>query len=110
MDKQKLAFPLIFILITLITVSLFWKNSLLLSFLLILLAYLKHKLYPISKEFLCFVIAGLIGSLGESLVIFRGSWSYTSPNFFNIPLWLPLLWGLAGTTGIVLYEALIRKK
>ncbi len=87
-----------------------WENAALLSLLLTAIGYIKHKIIPIKKEFLFFVIGGIIGTVGESLIMNSGPWSYSLENIFNFPLWLPFLWGLAGTLGISLYEAITGSK
>lgn len=53
-----------------------------------------------------FIVCGLLGSIGESIIIVSGAWSYTDPQLINIPIWLPFLWGIAGTTGIFLYSGI----
>ena len=35
-----------------------------------------------------------MGAVGESVCIYFGAWSYANPTYL-IPLWLPILWGLA---------------
>ena len=89
-----------------LVVFFFWKQSLLLSILLISLAFSRHKIYPLKKELLWFILIGAIGSIGESIVILRGAWSYGQAHLINIPYWLPLLWGLAGTTALTLYQGI----
>ncbi len=56
-----------------------------------------------------FTISALIGSLGESLIMLGGPWSYSNAHILNFPIWLPFLWGLAGITGITIYESVSKK-
>jgi hypothetical protein len=45
---------------------------------------------------LLFYFAALsFGPLGEAISVWSGAWAYSRPSFL-IPLWLPLLWGIAG--------------
>jgi hypothetical protein len=43
----------------------------------------------------CYVVAAFLGPLGEVVVVYYGAWTYAKPSLL-IPIWLPLLWGVAG--------------
>jgi hypothetical protein len=63
--------------------------------LLILIAMQLHlKINPI---FL--LLIAIIGSVTEMIIMkySHGIWNYRNPNFINIPIWLPLLWAIAGS-------------
>lgn len=100
----KIVFSLVIGSLAIIIVCLFWRNPALTSPLLIILAFIKHKKFPLKREFLLFVLSAMWGALAESVAIFAGAWSYTQPQLINIPFWLPFLWGLTGITGITFYE------
>lgn len=85
-------------------VALFWKQPLIIIFISITLAFLKHRVYPLEKEFVLFILGAILGSAGETIAVLGGAWSYTEAQLIFIPIWLPFLWGLAGITGITLYE------
>ena len=106
MEKRKTLYSILLIIPAIIVVVVFWKNTPLLIASLILLAIFKHRLIPIKIEFLWFVISAFVGTGTESLVMLSGPWSYTNINILNFPLWLPFLWGLAGITGVTLYQGL----
>jgi len=90
---------------------LLWKQPVLLSVLLLLIAYGKHKLYPIKSELLWFVLICIGGGLVEILLVnFGHAWSYTQPQLYDIPIWMPIFWGLVGTTVIVMHEGLTKKR
>lgn len=55
-----------------------------------------------------FVISALLGTIAESTVMLSGPWSYTNVGILNFPVWLPFLWGLAGTVGITLYQGITK--
>jgi hypothetical protein len=98
------------LLLSLLGELLLWNQVALFSILLILLAYAKHKLYPIKKELLWYVLICVGGAIGEILLVNVGhGWSYSHPDFFGIPMWIPLFWGVVGTTIIVTYDGLIHK-
>ena len=105
---RRIVTALFFIVLSVSTVSAFWKQALLLSFFLIALAFLKHVISPIKREFAIFVIIGILGPSTESLIILFGSgpWTYAEPFFLNIPIWLLPLWGLAGTIFMTLYQGI----
>ena len=43
-----------------------------------------------------FGVAGFAGPIAEVIAIYAGAWQYTLPQYAEIPVWLPILWGLAG--------------
>lgn len=78
-----------------------------LSTLLVITAYVKHRLYPIKSELLWFALICFGGAIVEILLVNMGeAWSYSSSQLFNIPVWMPLFWGVVGTTIVVVYEGL----
>lgn len=105
MQKKKIAVSLLAIAIAILLVMYHWKNPLLLILSLIITGYLKHKLSPVRHEFSMFLITGLLGPLTESLIMLKGAWSYAIPHIFNIPIWLPFLWGVAGMIFVNIYDA-----
>lgn len=106
MDKKKKLFlSLLICAITIILISLFWRKNLLLIFILLILFFIKHYFLPIKKEIIIYIIFGLIGAFGESLIMFSGAWVYTQIHILNFPLWLPFVWGMAGITGVSIYES-----
>jgi|SRR3989344_6574555 len=108
MSNRKVGLSLSFTALGIILIFVFWKNTILLSTLLLITTYLKHKLVPIKREFLWFVITGTIGIFGESFIMTSGPWSYARPSIINFPLWLFFLWGYAGTLGISLYQGITK--
>ncbi len=87
-----------------------WNQVALFVTLLVLLAFLKHKIYPIKKELLWYVLISIGGAIVEIILVnFGHGWRYSNPNFFGIPIWIPLFWGLLGTTVIVIYDGLNNK-
>ena len=112
MNFKKIIIAIIFILIAIIVTALFWKNVWLLSVFLVILAIIKHFLVPIKKEYFWFLLIGSLGATTESLIMYLGNnpWSYETVSFFNFPVWLVFLWGLAGTTFLTLYEGVMKVK
>lgn len=110
MDNHRLFTVLLFIAVGILLVSFFWKNTVVLSLVLIAAAYIKHRIMTIKKELLWFLIAGVVGAFGESMIMASGPWSYTNPDIINFPIWLVFLWGYAGTVGISLYQVIANIK
>jgi len=75
-------------------ISLFWRNNLLLTSLLFLLWLVALKFWHKKDDFIFFITAAIIGSLGEMVCVQFFAWQYSNPLFLGIPPWLPLGWGV----------------
>jgi len=86
----------------------FSSHAFILSFLLIFLAYIKHKLIPIKKELFWYLLV-CIGSVAIEvfLVNVGGAWEYSNKSFLNIPIWMAFFWGVIGTSIIVTYDKFV---
>lgn len=105
MLTKKSVSSLLVILTASILIFFFANSYLLLSGLLVILAYLKHLLIPIKKELLWYLIIALGGAVIEvALVNGPHAWEYTYGQIFNIPIYMPLFWGVIGTSIVVMYE------
>ena len=109
-NKRKLFYSISVTILAIICVLFFWRNTIFLIALIALLVVAKHFLMPIKKELWWFLISAIIGTTAESLSMLSGPWSYANSNIFNFPIWLPFLWGLAGTTAISLYQGITETK
>jgi hypothetical protein len=108
--NRKLFVSMSLLLLSLLGELLLWNHVAIFSILLMFLAYAKHKMYPIKKELLWYVLICVGGAIVEFILVnFGHGWSYTSPDFFGIPIWIPIFWGLVGTTVIVIYDGLINR-
>ena len=108
--NRKLIVSMGILLLSLLGELFLWNHVIVFSILLILLAYAKHKMYPIKKELLWFVLICTGGAIVEIILVnFGHGWTYSNPNIFGIPIWIPLFWGLIGTTIIVGYDGLLEK-
>lgn len=81
-----------------------------LSLLLILLAYFKHKLIPIKKELLWYLVV-IIGSVLVEIILVNvgGLWEYSNKHFFDIPIWMAFFWGVIGTSVVFMYDKFVKK-
>jgi hypothetical protein len=102
---RKILFPVGIIVISLLGELLLWNNIVLFSALLIALAYIKHLIFPIKREFLWYISVSVIGFIIEIILVnFGHGWTYVNPDLFGVPIWIPLFWGLVGTTIVVIYS------
>jgi len=76
-------------------VAAFWRSPVLLTGLLIVVAGAMLLRWRRPSDVLYFLLAAILGPLGEFVAIGYGAWEYSLP-LLNIPLWLPLAWGIAG--------------
>ena len=76
-------------------ISLFWRNNLLLLSLLALVSLTGMKKWYKRRDVYLFITGAVIGPIGEIVCIHFGVWQYANPTFLGIPVWLPLVWGLA---------------
>jgi hypothetical protein len=107
--NRKLIVSISIILIALLGELILWNKVALVSMLLILLAFVKHTIYPIKKELLWYVLICVNGAIIEMILVnFGHGWSYLNPDFFGIPIWIPFFWGVIGTNIIVIYDELIK--
>jgi hypothetical protein len=83
-----------------------WTHPILLAFALTALAVLKHRIFPIKYELAWFLFVGMLGGFAESIIIMAGAWTYPNFQIANIPLWLPAIWGLTGTSLVVCYSGI----
>lgn len=89
-------------------ITLLWHMPLALTVTFLILALLKHKLFPLRYEWFAFTVIAFLGAYAESGIIHAsGAWAYAESQIANIPLWLPPLWGLVGISLITGYVALI---
>jgi hypothetical protein len=92
--KYHFIITLILGILSLLAVSVFWKNNLIVFF--ILTAFSIILLISRSKtELILFLFCGISGMIAEVVAIFFGTWNYSNPSFFGVPIWLPILWAIA---------------
>jgi len=81
---------------SLLSVFLLWKYNWILFIILIALASILLYSRKSKKEVLMFILFAIGGAVAEIIAMLSGAWVYTNPNLFSIPIWLPVLWGIAG--------------
>lgn len=106
MNHKKIIGSLIIAVFTAFLVFTLWKQEIILIGILLTIGVIKHLIFPIKKELIVFVVGGILGACLEIVVIYSGAWTYPRYQIFNIPLWLPFLWGLTSIVGITFYESI----
>lgn len=76
--------------------SALWKNPVILTSSYVFISFVVLIKWHTKADVIAFITAAVLGPLGESFAIRYGAWAY-SKSIFIIPMWLPLLWGIAGT-------------
>jgi hypothetical protein len=74
---------------------LLWSNQLILSGCFALISIFMLLKWNTRTDFLFYFAALILGPAGEAISVWSGAWTYSKPSFL-VPLWLPLLWGIAG--------------
>ena len=108
-SKSKIFSVLFGVIAAIIATNLLWNTPSLLIISLCVIAIVKYYLAPVRHELVMFVITGILGSFTESLMMYSEAWSYAKSDIFNFPIWLPFLWGLAGTIFATIYDALPKR-
>ena len=82
--------------IILLSVAFLWHVPLLLTLILLVESGIMILLYMDRSDIYLFVACGLCGAMAESIAVFFGAWDYSRIDIIGIPIWLPILWGVAG--------------
>jgi hypothetical protein len=75
--------------------SFLWAHPALLTGCYVLVSVLTLLKWHTRADVVAYAAAAVLGPLGEAVAVHYGAWTYTKPSLL-IPLWLPLLWGVAG--------------
>lgn len=97
MNIKNILFNMIFAILTFLVVILLYKNIILTTILLSIIAAIGLIKWKSKLTLVIFIVIGLLGTFAEMYAIDRGVWSYQIFNFKNIPIWLFIVWGNAGT-------------
>ena len=108
--EQELFFDLILIWYAIFMVFNFWRSNFFLTLALILGWLVAIRLWHKKEDILAFIVGALMGSVGEINAVAFGAWSYSNPDIFGIPFWLPLFWGYYAVLLKKVYVALDQNK
>ena len=85
--------------------AILWRQQLLLAVILAILACCVFLVEGLNYTKM-FAVTGLLGTVTEAICIHYGAWHYTKSGFWGVPYWLPILWGMAGVTSLMIGERL----
>lgn len=107
---MKRVFILSFYLSTLAVICLFWSKPYLAFALLSVLVVLRLMIFKKKNNWLVFLLTGILGAISEIIAVNFGAWVYAKPGLINIPIWLPLVWGMAGLCFRDIYSFVLKIK
>lgn len=91
-----------------ISIFLFWQNTSLTLILMVIFSVLVN-VGAKTHEIVYFVAVSILASIVESITISSGAWIYTTQNILNLPIWIPLYWGIGGVAMKDIYLILKNK-
>ncbi len=81
---------------TLLATATMWRSAAMLSLVLAGLHTASLALMRQKKYIAVYTVGFLAGPITEAICIYFGAWSYNTPHFFGVPIWLGMVWGAAG--------------
>lgn len=94
-EWKNILFNCIFALFAVGIPSLFYKNIFLTTTLLIIVSLIGLIKWKSSLATTIFIFGMFWGPISEMIAIHFGAWNYAIPNFYTVPAWLFLVWGMA---------------
>jgi hypothetical protein len=92
-EWKNILFNVLFASLVFIVIILTYKNIILTSILVASLSLIALFKWKSKITFLVFLFGSLWGTFSEMIAVTFGVWNYTLPSFYNVPLWLFLVWG-----------------
>ncbi|MBI5046950.1 hypothetical protein HZC07_04445 [Candidatus Micrarchaeota archaeon] len=99
--------------VVLVISGIIWNNPLLLTGVLLVFSIGLYLLWQEETIILVYIFAMIVGPIFDMIATKTGAWYYPMPDFLDIPIWLPLLYGLAAiyvTKGSEFIENYFMKK
>ena len=95
--KKRRELVLLFLIygLCIVLASSLWEHPLMLTGCYALVSVFILLKWHTRADVVAYASTAILGLLGEAISVHYGAWTYTKPAFL-IPLWLPLLWGVAG--------------
>ena len=85
-----------------VLIAFYWKNTVLITILLLALALLIN-LKSKKLDIIFYITVAVFATIVESVAMGTGAWTYTQQHILNFPIWLPLYWGMGGVVMKDLY-------
>ncbi len=103
MKQVSLLLTVLIAIFSILSIVFLWKQNLLLLTVLIFSAVLMLLIKKSKAELKTFIFCGVSGAIAESVAIRFGAWTYHNPDVIGIPIWLPVLWGIASVFIVRIY-------
>jgi len=107
--KKDLLFELGTYILCILLAAFLWHRPTFLTVCYIVISLIIFLKWHTKSDLFFYVVAFVLGPLGESVAVYFGAWEYSKP-FYFIPLWLPLLWGISALFVKNLSDTLLKSK
>lgn len=94
-EWRNIVFDCSFAILAILFTLLFYNKPYLTTISLAIVSIIGLLRWKSKLAFSIFIFGGLFGPVAEMIAIKYGVWTYARPDFFNIPFWLFILWGMA---------------
>jgi predicted N-acyltransferase len=94
-EWKNILFNLVFATLTVIFPILFYKNIVLTAILVLIVTIAGLIKWKSKLTTAIFIFGAVWGPVSEMICVHFGVWQYSQINFYNIPLWLFIVWGNA---------------
>ncbi|MCI0694062.1 DUF2878 family protein [candidate division KSB1 bacterium] len=87
--------------------GLLWQKPPILSLCYIVISIFMLNKWHARDDLFFYFVAFVLGPAGEMVAVYFGAWEYAKP-LYLIPIWLPILWGMAALFMKKISETLIK--
>jgi hypothetical protein len=94
-ELWNILFNCIFAILALLFPILFYKNIILTTILISIVSIIGLLKWKSWITLTIFIFGGLFGAVAEMIATKYGVWQYAVPSFFNVPVWLFIIWAMA---------------
>jgi hypothetical protein len=94
-----LALTLIAFAILVASVSLLWRQNIVLLVVTVIECAVALALWHDRLDLSFFFVIGVLGSMAEAVFVHFGVWHYANPTVLGMPIWFPFAFGTTGLIG-----------
>jgi uncharacterized membrane protein YoaT (DUF817 family) len=105
--KKEIVFELSIYAVSLTLIASIWDRPVILTVCYGVISSVVLYKWHTNRDISIFLVAFILGSIAESVAVYFGAWEYSKPSYL-IPLWLPLVWGIAGLLIKKISETLLK--
>ena len=96
-ERKRILLDLLSLMVGCITIIIFWQYTTLISIILLIIS-VSTFFYNSKSDIIYFIIVAISATIIEAITISTGAWIYSVRNVVNVPIWIPLYWGLGALT------------